>query len=156
MLPLTNATHYDLKPHVIQLLPSFDGLDHENPYFHVKKFKNICATTKFQNFFEESVQLRLFPFSLHDRAMEWLDSNAPGSITSWESLLRKFYNKFFPMSRVSEARKEISSLFKMRMRNSLRGGGVLRICLSDDFLMVTKNGDSCNSSTKGCLSPTVA
>jgi hypothetical protein len=109
VLPPTNATHYDLKPHAIQLLPSFYGLDHENPYAHVKKFKNICATTKFQNFSEESIHLKLFPFSLHDRATEWLDSNAPGSITSWESLLSKFYNKFFPMSKVNEARKAISS-----------------------------------------------
>jgi hypothetical protein len=75
----------------------------------VKKFKNICATTKFQNFSEESVHLRLFPFSLHDRAMEWLDSNASGSITSWEELLKQFYNKFFPMSKVNETRKEINS-----------------------------------------------
>ena len=104
LLP-TNATHYDLKPHVIQMLPSFYGLDHENPYSHVKKFKNICANTKFQNFSEEAVHLRLFSFSLHDRVMEWLDSNALGSITSWE----EFYNKFFPMSKVNDARKEISS-----------------------------------------------
>jgi hypothetical protein len=110
VLPPTNATHYDLKPHVIQLLPSFYGFNHENLYVHVKKFKNICATTKFQNFSEESVHLRLFPFSFHDRATKWLDSNAPGSITSWESLLSKFYNNFFPMSRVNEVRKEISSI----------------------------------------------
>jgi hypothetical protein len=109
VLPPTNATHYDLKPHVIQMLPSFYGLDHENPYAHVKKFKNICATTKFQNFYEKLVCLRLFPFSLHDRAMVWLDSNALGFITSWESLLSKFYNKYFPMSRVNEAHKKISS-----------------------------------------------
>ena len=47
VLPPTNATHFDLKPHVIQLLPSFHGLDHENPYGHVKKFKDIGATFKF-------------------------------------------------------------------------------------------------------------
>jgi hypothetical protein len=82
VLPPTNATHYDIKPHVIQMLPSFYGLDHENPYSHVKKFKSITATTKFQKFSEESVNLRLFPFSLHDRATEWLDSLAPRSITS--------------------------------------------------------------------------
>jgi hypothetical protein len=109
VLSPNNATHYDLKPHVIQMLPSFYGLEHENPYSHVKKFKNIRATTKFQNFFEEAVHLRLFPFSLHDKAMEWLDSNAFGSITSWEELLKQFYNKFFPISRVNEVRKEISS-----------------------------------------------
>jgi hypothetical protein len=65
LLP-TNVTHYDLKPHVIQMLPSFYGLDHENPYSRVKKFKNICATTKFQNFSEEAVHLKLFLFFLHD------------------------------------------------------------------------------------------
>jgi hypothetical protein len=91
------------------MLPSFYGLDHENPYVYVKKFKNICATTKFQNFSEELVHLILFPFSLRDRATAWLDSNAPGFITSWESLLSKFYTKFFPMSRVNEAHKEINS-----------------------------------------------
>ena len=41
VLPPTNATHFDLKPHVIQLLHSFHDLDHENPYGHVKKFKDI-------------------------------------------------------------------------------------------------------------------
>jgi hypothetical protein len=82
MLPPTNATHFDLKPHVIQLLPSFHGLDNENPYGHVKKFKDMCAIFKFQNLYEESVHLRLFPFSLQDRARAWLDSNKPESITS--------------------------------------------------------------------------
>jgi hypothetical protein len=96
MLPPTNATHFDLKPHIIQFLPSFHGLELENPYSHVKKFKDMCATFKFQKISEESVHLRLFPFSLHDKARAWLDSNMPRSITSWESLLSKFYKKNFP------------------------------------------------------------
>ena len=90
VLPPSNATHFDLKPHVMQLLSSFHGLDHESLYGHVKTFKDICAMFKFQNFLEESVNLRLFPFSLQGRARAWLDSNMPRSITSWESLLTKF------------------------------------------------------------------
>ena len=62
VLPPTNATYFDLKSHIIQLLSSFYGLDHENPYAHVKKFRNICATTKFQNSYGESVHLRFFLF----------------------------------------------------------------------------------------------
>ena len=109
VLPPTNATHFDLKPYVIQLLPSFHGLDHENPYGHTKKFKDICATFKFQNFSEESIHLKLFPFSLQGKARVWLDSNTPESITSWENLLTKFYSKFFSMSTVNECWKEINS-----------------------------------------------
>jgi hypothetical protein len=108
-LPPTNATHFDLKPHIIQLLSSFHGLDHESPYGHTKKFNDICAMFKFKNFSIESVHLRLFPFSLQGRARAWLDSNTLGSITSWESLLAKFYSKFFLMSIVNECQKETSS-----------------------------------------------
>jgi hypothetical protein len=109
VLPPTNVTHFDLKPHFIQCSPLFHCLDLENPYSHVKKFKDICPTFKFQKFSEESVNLRLFPFSLHNRAKAWFDSNMPRSITSWESLLSKFYNKFFPKSKVNECQKKISS-----------------------------------------------
>ena len=59
VLPPTNATHFDLKLHVIQLLPSFHGLDHENPYGHVKKFKDICATDKCQNIHILALNLHL-------------------------------------------------------------------------------------------------
>jgi hypothetical protein len=104
VLPLTNATHFDLKPQVIQLLPSFHDLAHESPYGHVKTFKDICATFKFQNFSEESVNLRFIPFSLQGRSKAWLDSNTPRSITSWENLLTKFYSKFFLMSAMNECR----------------------------------------------------
>ena len=47
VLPPTNSTYFDLKPHVIQVLPSFHGREFENPYSHVKKFCDICATFKF-------------------------------------------------------------------------------------------------------------
>jgi hypothetical protein len=155
VLPPTNATHYNLMPHVIQMLPSFYGLDHENPYSHVKKFKNICATTKFQNFSEDAIHLRLFQLCLHDRAMEWLDSNTPGSITSLEELLKQFYNKFFPMSRVNEARKEIRSFTQDEDEKFSECWARFKDLLIKCPLMVMKNGDTCNSSTKGCLSPTV-
>jgi hypothetical protein len=60
VLPPTNVTQYDLKPHMIQMLPSFYGLDHENPYTHVRKFKNIYATTKFQIFLRNLSTLDFF------------------------------------------------------------------------------------------------
>jgi hypothetical protein len=43
-------------------------------------------------------------------------------------LLNTFYNKFFPMSKVNECRKEISYLLKRRMRNFLRVGKDFKRC----------------------------
>jgi len=44
VLPTTTATHFELKPHIIQLLPLFHRFDHEDPYQHVKDFLEICST----------------------------------------------------------------------------------------------------------------
>ncbi|KAL6579505.1 hypothetical protein OROMI_009721 [Orobanche minor] len=112
VLPTTNATHFELKPSIIQLLPSFYGLEREDPYMHVKEFLDICSTFRFQNFSEESVKLRLFPFSLKDKAKVWLNSLQAKTITSWDQLVNKFLAKFFPMSKTDSLRREISEFFQ--------------------------------------------
>ncbi|KAM6567243.1 hypothetical protein CsatA_026371 [Cannabis sativa] len=112
VLPTTNATHFELKPSIIQLLPSFYGLEREDPYMHVKDFLDICSTFRFQNFSDESVKLRLFPFSLKDRAKAWLNSLPTGTITTWEQLFNKFLAKFFPMSKTDNLRREISEFYQ--------------------------------------------
>ena len=112
VLSQTSATHFELKPGVIQLLPSFYGLDREDPYMHVKEFLDICSTFRFQNFSDESIRLRLFPFSLKDRAKAWLNSLIPNSVTSWDLLRNKFLTKFFPMSKTNALRREISDFYQ--------------------------------------------
>ncbi|XP_058216628.1 uncharacterized protein LOC131327478 [Rhododendron vialii] len=117
VLPTTNATHFELKPHIIQLLPQFHGIEREDPYMHVKDFLEICATFRFQNFSEESVKLRLFPFSLKDKAKAWLNSLPSGSITSWDILVKKFLSKFFSMSRTTTLRREITDFCQEEHEN---------------------------------------
>ena len=41
VLPTTTAVHFELKPQIIYLLPTFRGLDREDPYMHVKDFLKI-------------------------------------------------------------------------------------------------------------------
>ena len=82
VLPQTTASHFELKPGVIQLLPTFYGLEKEDPYHHVKEFLDICATFRFQNFSEESIKLRRFPFSLKDKAKAWQNFLEVGNMLS--------------------------------------------------------------------------
>ena len=110
VLPATTANHFELKPHIIQLLPTFHGFETEDPYMHVKEFLEICATFRFQNFSEDSVRLRLFPFSLKEKAKAWLNYLPSQSITTWDMLVTKFLSKFFPMSKTNALRRKISDL----------------------------------------------
>ncbi|KAH9722991.1 hypothetical protein KPL70_006933 [Citrus sinensis] len=112
VLRQTTATHFELKPSVIQLLPSFHGLEREDPYLHIKEFLDICSTFRFQNFNDESIKLRMFPFSLKDKAKAWLNSLPAGSISTWDELSNKFLTKFFPMSKTNALRREISDFYQ--------------------------------------------
>ncbi|CAN6700796.1 unnamed protein product [Malus baccata var. baccata] len=54
--------------------------------------------------------MKAFPFSLMDKAKDWLYELAPGTVTSWESMKRAFLEKFFPTSRIILLRKKISGI----------------------------------------------
>ena len=56
---------------------------------------------------ENTIRLRLFPFSLRDKARGWLQSLQPGSITSWQDMAESFLAKFFPPAKTAQLRSEI-------------------------------------------------
>ncbi|CAN6685846.1 unnamed protein product [Malus baccata var. baccata] len=56
------------------------------------------------------LKMKAFPFSLMEKAKDWLYELAPGTVTSWESMKRAFLEKFFPTSRVILLRKKICGI----------------------------------------------
>ncbi|GKB24973.1 reverse transcriptase domain-containing protein [Tanacetum coccineum] len=63
---------------------------------------------KFPNVPSTSVKLMLFPFSLEGAARIWLEKEPPRSILTWDYLVSKFINKFFPPSKTTNLRNEIT------------------------------------------------
>ncbi|GAV85744.1 hypothetical protein CFOL_v3_29178, partial [Cephalotus follicularis] len=82
-VPAVQAAQYDDKSSIIQMLRSFYGLSNEEPYKHLDEFIEICSTFKIQNLSEDALKLILFPFSLKDRAKQWLHSLDSVIITTW-------------------------------------------------------------------------
>ncbi|KAJ9189234.1 hypothetical protein P3X46_000551, partial [Hevea brasiliensis] len=54
------------------------------------KFAMICDMQKQPGVSDDAARLKLFPFSLKDRALDWLDSLPHNSITNWEQLTDAF------------------------------------------------------------------
>ncbi|XP_050117637.1 uncharacterized protein LOC126595360 [Malus sylvestris] len=103
------AQRFEIRPQIFQLLPIFLGKEEENPYHHIKAFFKLCSTFTFTNVTEEQIRLRLFPFSLRDKASSWLDSLPEASIDTWTELSKKFLSKFFPARRTNALINEIMS-----------------------------------------------
>jgi hypothetical protein len=51
-----------LKPAIIQVLPTFHGLDLENPYLHLREFEEVCNTYNDLKCSMNTIRLKPFPF----------------------------------------------------------------------------------------------
>jgi hypothetical protein len=85
-----DASHFNFKPDIIQPLPSFHGLDLENPYLHFREFEEVCNTYNDLNCSMNTIRLKLLPFSLKDKAKTWLQNLTSGSIHASDEIKNNF------------------------------------------------------------------
>nr|GFA48640.1 reverse transcriptase domain-containing protein [Tanacetum cinerariifolium] len=76
---------------------------------HVCYFNKITSTLKFLNVPNTSIKLMIFPFSLEGAARIWLEKEPPRSIFTWDDLVSKFINQFFPPSKTTNLRNKITN-----------------------------------------------
>ncbi|RVW39881.1 hypothetical protein CK203_083190 [Vitis vinifera] len=98
-----------IRPHIVPLLPTFHGMESENPYAHIKEFEDVCNTFQEGGTTIELMRLKLFPFTLKDKAKIWLNSLRPRSIRTWTELQADFLKKFFPTHRTNGLKRQISN-----------------------------------------------
>ena len=86
--PTVNANNFEIKHGPIQMVQQapFAGENSEDPNEHLANFLEICDTIKINGASEDAIRLRLFPFSLKDKAKVWLNSKAPNSFIIWTAL----------------------------------------------------------------------
>ncbi|KAF7814932.1 uncharacterized protein G2W53_028901 [Senna tora] len=110
--PSIQANNFEIKPATIQLLQAngqFGGSPIEDPNNHILNFLEICDTFKHNGVSDDAIRLRLFPFSLRDKAKVWLQSLPEGSISTWEELAQQFLTKYFPPGKTAKMRNDITS-----------------------------------------------
>ncbi|GJW14328.1 reverse transcriptase domain-containing protein [Tanacetum coccineum] len=110
VVPEITANNFEIKHGLLNLVQNkqFFGHDKEDPHAHIRYFNKITSTMKFPNVPSTSVKLMLFPFSLEGAARIWLEKEPPRSILTWDDLVSKFINKFFPPSKTTNLRNEIT------------------------------------------------
>ena len=109
--PPIKAKNFELKSVTLQMLQNilFHGFLNENPNMQLTNLIEVCDTVKYNGVTEEAIRLRLFLLSLGDRAKQWLISQPPNSITSWNDLVQKFLTKFFPPRKIAQLVQEINT-----------------------------------------------
>ncbi|GJV99022.1 reverse transcriptase domain-containing protein [Tanacetum coccineum] len=119
VVPEITADNFELKHGLLTLAQNkqFFRHDKEDPHAHIRYFNKITSSMKFLNVPSTSVKLMLFPFSLEGAARIWLKKEPPRSILTWDDLVSKFINQFFPPSKTTNLRNEITN-FQQRFDES--------------------------------------
>ncbi|RVW12110.1 hypothetical protein CK203_087303 [Vitis vinifera] len=86
-----------IKTHLVPLLPQFHGMENENPYIHIKDFEEVCHTFQEGIASIELMRLKLFPFTLKDKAkyIEVVNACPHHGFDTW-MLVSYFYEGMSP------------------------------------------------------------
>nr|GEX10958.1 reverse transcriptase domain-containing protein [Tanacetum cinerariifolium] len=112
VVPPINANNFKLKQTLINLVQSNQFTGRQDPHNHLRFFNNVTSTFRHPEVPNTTIKLLLFPFSLEGEARIWLDKEPPHSILTWEDLVLKFINQFFPPSKTTYLRNEIKNFLQ--------------------------------------------
>nr|GFA29663.1 hypothetical protein [Tanacetum cinerariifolium] len=112
VVPQINANNFELKQTLINLVQSNQFTGRQDPHNHLCFFNKVISTFRHPKVPNTTIKLLLFPFSLEGEARIWLDKEPPRSILTWEDLVSKFINQFFPPSKNTYLRNEITNFLQ--------------------------------------------
>nr|GEY89178.1 reverse transcriptase domain-containing protein [Tanacetum cinerariifolium] len=109
-IPQINANNFELKQTLTNLVQSNQFTGRQDPHNHLRFFNKVTSTFRHPKVPNTTVKLLLFPSQ--GEARIWLDKEPPRSILTWEDLVSKFINQFFPPSKTTYLRNEITNFLQ--------------------------------------------
>ncbi|GJR11830.1 retrotransposon protein, putative, unclassified [Tanacetum coccineum] len=111
VIPVVLADEFELKTELLDFVSNnpFFGLENDDPHSHIRRFYQITRTLRLNQVPDDVVKLIIFLFSLKGAAETWLENEPPCSITTWDDLVSKLLNRFYPHSKTREPIKEITN-----------------------------------------------
>ena len=93
--------------YLVPLLPTYHGMENENPYTHLRDFEEVCTTFKEGMMDMDFLKLKAFPLTLKDKAKIWLNSLRPRTIRNWAERQAEFLKKFFSAHKTNNLKRQI-------------------------------------------------
>ncbi|GJV68742.1 reverse transcriptase domain-containing protein [Tanacetum coccineum] len=119
----------------------------------------ITSTIKYKDVPNSSIKLMLFPFSIEEAARNWLEKEPPRSILTWEDLVSKSINQFFPPSKTTNLQNEITN-FQQKFEETFNALTMIenksKVRTSRNKPVVSKVSANTSSSTTVCPSEMAA
>jgi hypothetical protein len=76
---------------------------------HLREFEEVWNTYNDSNCSMNTIKLKLFSFSLKDKAKTWLQNLRSWSIRVWDEMQQQFLKKFFSSHRINSFKRQITT-----------------------------------------------
>jgi hypothetical protein len=87
----------------------------EDPNLQLQAFVRLCQIFDEDGVTQDQMRARLFPFSLHGKALRWFHTLPAESKQDWEVLMRNFVKEFYLPIKTQSFRNKIDIFFQLPM-----------------------------------------
>jgi hypothetical protein len=87
----------------------------EDLNLHLQAFVRLCQILDEDGVTQDQMRARLFPFSLHGKALRWFHNLPAESKQDWEALMRNFMEEFYSPTKTRSLRNKIDTFVQLPM-----------------------------------------
>jgi hypothetical protein len=112
-LPIINLQDarrpFKIKVTTIRMVQHSPFTGKEDPNLHLQEFVQLCHTFDEDGVTQDQMRARIFPFSLHGKALCWFHTLPAESKQDWEALMRAFMKEFYSPTKTQSLRNKIDT-----------------------------------------------
>ena len=109
----------------------FSGSPNQDAASHLNTFIELCDMQKKKDVDNDIVKLKLFPFSLRDRAKIWPSSLPRNNIDSWDRCKDAFITRYFPPVKNISLRNQIMNFKQLEHENVAQSWDGMKLMLKN-------------------------
>jgi hypothetical protein len=112
-LPILNLEEigrpFEIKTSTICMVQYSPFTGKEDPNLHLQAFIQQCQTFNMDGVTQDQMRVRLFPFSLLVKALQWFHSQPAETVQNWNALMKAFMKEYYSPGKTQSLRNKIAT-----------------------------------------------
>jgi hypothetical protein len=100
---------FEIKTSTICMVQHSPFTGKEDLNLHLQAFVELCQTFNMDGVTQDQMRVRLFPFSLLGKALQWFYSQPAETVQDWNALMSAFMEEYYSPGKTQSLRNKIAT-----------------------------------------------
>jgi hypothetical protein len=150
-LPILNLAEigrpFEIKTSTIRMVQHSPFTGKEDANLHLQAFIQLCQTFNMDGVTQDQMRVRLFPFSLLGKSLQWFHPQPAETMQDWNPLMRAFIKEQYLLGKTQSLRNKISLWLNILQKLSRRHSSASMSTLGWFHITTSRRRTSCKNST---------